>query len=37
VTALLIEAGISVTGFAPVRTSLADRFLGLTSRVGGNA
>jgi ABC-2 type transport system ATP-binding protein len=37
VTTLLIEAGISVTGFAPVRTSLADRFLGLTSRVGGNA
>jgi ABC-2 type transport system ATP-binding protein len=37
VTSLLIEAGISVTGFAPVRTSLADRFLGLTSRVGGNS
>jgi ABC-2 type transport system ATP-binding protein len=37
VTTLLIEAGISVTSFAPVRTSLADRFLGLTSRVGGNA
>jgi ABC-2 type transport system ATP-binding protein len=36
VTTLLIEAGITVTGFAPVRTSLADRFLGLTSRVGGN-
>jgi hypothetical protein len=33
---LLIEAGISVSSFAPVRTSLADRFLGLTSRVGGN-
>jgi ABC-2 type transport system ATP-binding protein len=37
VTTLLINAGISVTGFAPVRTSLADRFLGLTSRVGGNS
>ena len=37
VTTVLIEAGIAVTGFAPVRTSLADRFLGLTSRVGGNA
>jgi len=37
VTAALIQAGISVSGFAPVRTSLADRFLGLTSRVGGNA
>lgn len=37
VTALLINAGITVTGFAPVRTSLADRFLGLTSRVGGNS
>ena len=37
VTAVLIEAGITVTGFAPVRTSLADRFLGLTSRVGGNS
>jgi ABC-2 type transport system ATP-binding protein len=36
VTTLLIEAGITVTGFAPVRTSLADRFLGLTSQVGGN-
>jgi ABC-2 type transport system ATP-binding protein len=35
VTTLLTEAGIAVTGFAPVRTSLADRFLGLTSRVGG--
>jgi ABC-2 type transport system ATP-binding protein len=34
---LLIEAGITVTGFAPVRTSLADRFLGLTSRAGGNS
>ena len=37
VTTLLTEAGIAVTGFAPVRTSLADRFLGLTSRVGGNS
>jgi ABC-2 type transport system ATP-binding protein len=37
VTTLLINAGIRVTGFAPVRTSLADRFLGLTSRVGGNS
>jgi ABC-2 type transport system ATP-binding protein len=37
VTTVLIGAGISVTGFAPVRTSLADRFLGLTSRVGGNS
>jgi ABC-2 type transport system ATP-binding protein len=37
VTTLLIEAGITVTGFAPVRTSLADRFLGITSRVGGNS
>lgn len=37
VTTALIEAGLTVTGFTPVRTSLADRFLGLTSRVGGNA
>jgi ABC-2 type transport system ATP-binding protein len=37
ITSLLIEAGITVTSFAPVRTSLADRFLGLTSRVGGNS
>jgi ABC-2 type transport system ATP-binding protein len=37
VTTRLSEAGIAVTGFAPVRTSLADRFLGLTSRVGGNS
>jgi ABC-2 type transport system ATP-binding protein len=37
VTALLVQAGLSVSGFAPVRTSLADRFLGLTSRVGGNS
>jgi ABC-2 type transport system ATP-binding protein len=37
VTTALIEAGISVYGFTPVRTSLADRFLGLTSRVGGNS
>jgi ABC-2 type transport system ATP-binding protein len=37
VTARLIAAGLTVSGFAPVRTSLADRFLGLTSRVGGNA
>ena len=37
VTTLLIQAGLSVSGFAPVRTSLADRFLGLTSRVGGNS
>jgi ABC-2 type transport system ATP-binding protein len=36
-TTLLIQAGINVTGFAPVRTSLADRFLSLTSRVGGNS
>jgi ABC-2 type transport system ATP-binding protein len=37
VTTALIEAGITVTGFAPVRTSLADRFLGLTSRVGDSS
>ena len=37
VTTMLIEAGITLTGLAPVRTSLADRFLGLTSRVGGNS
>jgi ABC-2 type transport system ATP-binding protein len=37
VTVLLTEAGLTVTGFAPVRTSLSDRFLGLTSRVGGNS
>jgi ABC-2 type transport system ATP-binding protein len=37
ITARLIEAGITVSGFAPVRTSLADRFLGLTSRVGDNS
>jgi ABC-2 type transport system ATP-binding protein len=37
VATALIEAGITVTGFAPVRTSLADRFLGITSRVGGDS
>jgi ABC-2 type transport system ATP-binding protein len=37
VTTALIEAGITVTGFAPVRTSLTDRFLGITSRVGGHS
>src|SRR6185437_13040245 len=37
VTARLTDAGITVSGFAPVRTSLADRFLGLTSRVGDHA
>jgi len=37
VTAVLIQAGITVSGFAPVRASLADRFLGLTSRAGGNS
>jgi ABC-2 type transport system ATP-binding protein len=37
VTVLLTQAGITVTGFASVRTSLSDRFLGLTSRVGGNS
>ncbi|HTU72014.1 MAG TPA: ATP-binding cassette domain-containing protein [Trebonia sp.] len=36
VTTLLIQAGITVTGFTPIRTTLADRFLGLASRVGGN-
>jgi ABC-2 type transport system ATP-binding protein len=35
VSTLLIQGGISVSSFAPVRMSLADRFLGLTSRVGG--
>jgi len=37
VNALLIRAGITVLSFTPVRASLADRFLGLTSRVGENA
>ncbi|HXL96049.1 MAG TPA: ABC transporter ATP-binding protein [Streptosporangiaceae bacterium] len=37
VSALLVRAGITVLSFAPVRASLADRFLGLTSRVGENA
>jgi ABC-2 type transport system ATP-binding protein len=37
ITTLLTEAGLSVFSFAPVRTSLADRFMGLTSWVGGNA
>jgi len=37
VTGLLIRSGITVLSFAPVRTSLAERFLGLTSRVGENA
>jgi ABC-2 type transport system ATP-binding protein len=37
VTALLIRSGITVLSFAPVRASLAERFLGLTSRVGENA
>jgi ABC-2 type transport system ATP-binding protein len=37
VTAVLTEAGITVSGFAPVRASLEDRFLRLTSRVGGNS
>jgi ABC-2 type transport system ATP-binding protein len=37
VTTLLIEAGLTVSSFAPVRASLADRFLGLTSRAGGNS
>lgn len=34
ITGRLIEAGISVSGFSPVRSSLEDRFLRLTSRVG---
>jgi len=37
VTARLIDAGVPVSGFAPVRSSLEDRFLGLTSRVGDNS
>jgi len=37
VTTALTEAGITVTGLAPVRTSLADRFLGLTSQIRGNS
>jgi ABC-2 type transport system ATP-binding protein len=37
ITTLLTEAGLSVSSFAPVRTSLADRFMGLTSRAGDNA
>jgi ABC-2 type transport system ATP-binding protein len=31
----LVGAGIAVSGFAPVRVSLEDRFLELTTRVGG--
>ena len=34
VTARLLEAGITVSSFSPVRASLEDRFLHLTSRVG---
>jgi ABC-2 type transport system ATP-binding protein len=34
ITGQLIEAGITISGFSPVRASLEDRFLHLTSRVG---
>ena len=34
VTARLLDAGITVSSFSPVRASLEDRFLNLTSRVG---
>jgi ABC-2 type transport system ATP-binding protein len=37
VTARLSGAGVSVSSFTPVRTSLEERFLGLTSRVGDNS
>jgi ABC-2 type transport system ATP-binding protein len=37
VTTLLIEAGITVSSFALVRASLADRFLGLTSQIGDHS
>lgn len=37
VTTRLIEAGITVSGLAPIRASLADRFLDLTSRAGSNS
>jgi ABC-2 type transport system ATP-binding protein len=37
VTASLVAAGIAVSGFSPVRASLEDRFLALTSRVGARA
>jgi ABC-2 type transport system ATP-binding protein len=34
ITGTLTSAGITVSGFSPVRASLEDRFLRLTSRVG---
>jgi ABC-2 type transport system ATP-binding protein len=37
VNARLIEAGIAVFRFSPVRASLEDRFLEITSRVGGHS
>jgi ABC-2 type transport system ATP-binding protein len=37
VNARLAAAGLAVSRFAPVRASLEDRFLDITSRVGGNA
>jgi ABC-2 type transport system ATP-binding protein len=37
ITGQLIEAGITMSGFSPVRSSLEDRFLHLTSRVGGRS
>jgi ABC-2 type transport system ATP-binding protein len=37
VTAALLGAGVAVSGFSPVRASLEDRFLALTSRVGARS
>jgi ABC-2 type transport system ATP-binding protein len=37
VNARLIEAGITVFRFSPVKASLEDRFLEITSRVGGRS
>ena len=36
-TGRLIEAGVTVSGFAPIQVSLEDRFLALTSRVGNRS
>ena len=37
ITARLVDAGVVVTRFAPIRSSLEDRFLQLTSRLGDTA
>jgi ABC-2 type transport system ATP-binding protein len=37
ITGALLRAGVTVSGFSPVRPSLEDRFLALTSRVGARS